>query len=295
MRAYRAYRTTQVEAIEKTQALYRIKINELTQNRKEKTLVLQDEKKEKVELENDRNEQDHVVKQLQKREKEVNKTIAAKRKQAAQLEAAIKAVVRREIELAKKEAERKAREEKERKAREEKEAKAKTGGATTTPEKTTVKKEEGAKRQESYLEYNKEDLELGNNFESNRGRLPFPVDNGYIAIPFGAYTVPGTSIKGNQDFITIASPVGTTVKAVFEGEVVSVFDVGGMTAVMLKHGKYFTTYSNLASASVSKGQNVRVGQALGRVGENMEGDGQLDFILTREALMLNPQFWLRGR
>lgn len=295
MRAYRAYRTTQVEAIEKTQVLYRNKINELTENRKEKSLVLQDEKQEKVELEKDRNEQDNVVKQLQKREKEVNKNIAAKRKQAAQLEAAIKAVVRREIELAKKEAERKAKEEKERKAKEEKEAKTKTGGTTAPAEKTTAKKEEGAKRQESYLEYNKEDLELGNNFESNRGRLPFPVDNGYIAIPFGAYTVPGTNIKGNQDFITIASPIGTTVKAVFEGEVVSVFDVGGMTAVMLKHGKYFTTYGNLASASVSKGQNVKVGQALGKVGENLEGEGQLDFILTREALMLNPQFWLRGR
>ncbi|HMP87696.1 MAG TPA: M23 family metallopeptidase, partial [Lacibacter sp.] len=95
-------------------------------------------------------------------------------------------------------------------------------------------------------------------------------------------------------FITIASPVGTNVKSVFEGEVVSVFDVGGMSAVMLKHGKYFTTYSNLSAVTVSKGQQVKVGQVLGKVGSNLEGDGQLDFILTREAQMLNPQSWLRG-
>jgi len=65
--------------------------------------------------------------------------------------------------------------------------------------------------------------------------------------------------------------------------------------VMLKHGKYFTTYSNLASASVSKGQNVTSGQIIGKVGANLEGEGQLDFILTREAQMLNPQQWLRSR
>lgn len=297
-RAYRAYRMQQVEAIRITDQLYRDKINQLRENRQEKTVALEDETKERTELVKDRNEQDDVVRKLKSREKEVNKIIAAKRKQANELEAAIKAVVRREIELAKKEAERKAKEEKERKAKEEKgkmvkekEVKPKPG----TEEKTVVKKEQLEKKQESYLEYNKEDLELGNNFESNRGRLPFPVDNGYVSIPFGEYTVPGTNIRGSQDFITIAAAVGTTVKSVFDGEVVSVFDVGGMSAVMVKHGKYFTTYSNLSSAQVSKGQAVKVGQLVGRVGENLEGDGQLDFILTREAQMLNPQSWLRGR
>jgi septal ring factor EnvC (AmiA/AmiB activator) len=297
-RAYRAYRMQQVDAIRKTEDLYRGKINQLRENRQEKTMALEDENKERSELVKDRNEQDNVVRKLKSREKEVNKIIAAKRKQANALEAAIKAVVRKEIELAKKEAERKAREEKERKAREEKEQLVKekeTKTKAVTEDKPIVKKEAPEKRQESYLEYNKEDLELGNNFETNRGRLPFPVDNGYVSIPFGEYTVPGTNIKGSQDFITIASPVGTTVKAVFEGEVVSVFDVGGMSAVMIKHGKYFTTYSNLSSAQVSKGQSVKVGQVVGRVGENLEGDGQLDFILTREAQMLNPQSWLRGR
>jgi septal ring factor EnvC (AmiA/AmiB activator) len=297
-RAYRAYRTQQVDAIRKTETLYRDKINQLRDNRQEKTLALEDETKERTELEKDRNEQDHVVRKLKSREKEVNKIIAAKRKQANELEAAIKAVVRREIEMAKREAERKAKEEKDRKAREEKEKIGKEKEVKPKPgveEKPVVKKEVPEKKQESYLEYNKEDLELGNNFESNRGRLPFPVDNGYVSIPFGEYTVPGTNIKGSQDFITIASPVGTAVKSVFDGEVVSIFDVGGMSAVMIKHGKYFTTYSNLSSAQVSKGQTIKVGQVLGRVGENLEGDGQLDFILTREAQMLNPQSWLRGR
>ncbi len=301
MRAYRDYQSRQLEAIQKTQALYGQKINELKINKDAKTTVLLDQNREMGELMKDKQEKDQVVVNLKKRETQINNMIVAKRKQSKEIEAAIKAVVKREIELAKKEAERKAKEDRDRKAKEEKErlareAEAKKNGTGTTTVTTTVtKKEEPVKQQQSYLEYNKEDLELGASFESNRGRLPYPIDNGYVAIGFGPYTVPGTKITGSQDFITFASPVGTSVKAVFGGEVVSVFDVGGMFAVMLKHGKYFTTYSNLSSTSVSKGQDVKSGQLIGKVGANLEGDGQLDFILTREAVMLNPQQWLRSR
>jgi len=302
MRAYRDYQARQLEAIQKTQALYSQKINELKINKDAKTTVLLDQNREMGELMKDKQEKDQVVVNLKKRETQINSMIAAKRKQSKEIEAAIKAVVKREIELARKEAERKAKEDRDRKAKEEKERLAreaeakKNGTASTTSTTTTVtKKEEPVKQQQSYLEYNKEDLELGASFESNRGRLPYPIDNGYVAIGFGPYTVPGTKITGSQDFITFASPVGTSVKAVFGGEVVSVFDVGGMFAVMLKHGKYFTTYSNLSSTSVTKGQDVKPGQVIGKVGANLEGDGQLDFILTREAVMLNPQQWLRSR
>jgi septal ring factor EnvC (AmiA/AmiB activator) len=297
MRAYRDYRARQMDAITKTESLYKEKIVQLKNSRNEKTTVLEDQAKEKDELMKDKQEKDRVVVGLKKKEGQINKMLAAKRKQSKEIESAIKAVVRREIELAKKDAERKAREERERKAKEEKERVAKEGeaGKSTASTTTTAKptKTETEKKPVSYLEYNKEDIELGASFESNKGKLPYPVDNGYVAIGFGTYTVPGTNITGNQDFITFSSPVGTSVKAVFSGEVVSIFDVGGMYAVMLKHGKYFTTYSNLSSASVSKGQEVKVGQQIGRVGSNLEGDGQLDFILTRESQMLNPQAWLR--
>ena len=300
LRSYRDYQERQVEAIEQTQMLYAQKIAELKTSKDAKSLVLQDKTKEMGELLKDKEEKDLVVGGLKKREDQINAMIAAKRKQSKEIEAAIKAVVKREIELAKKEAEKKAKEEREQKAKEEKERAAKEaedkrmGNTTTTPStNTTNKTETSGNKKQSYLEYNKEDLALGASFESNKGKLPYPVDNGYIAIGFGPYTVPGTKITGSQDFITFASPVGSSVKAVFDGEVVSIFDVGGMYAVMLKHGKYFTTYSNLSSTSVSKGQNVTPGQVIGKVGENLEGDGQLDFILTREAQMLNPQQWLR--
>ncbi|HMP88244.1 MAG TPA: hypothetical protein PKE63_13270, partial [Lacibacter sp.] len=212
MRAYQSYRTQQVEAIQKTEVLYKQKITELTNNRKEKSSVLQDQTKEMGELVKDKKEQDEVVNKLKKREKEVNNMIASKRKQANQLEAAIKAVVQREIAAARKEAERKVKEDRDRKEKEEKDRLAREKATanpaedpavskpvTTAPVATAPVKKEEPKRTASYLEYNKEDLALGTSFENSRGRLPYPVDNGYVAIPFGSYTVPGTSIKGSQD------------------------------------------------------------------------------------------------
>jgi septal ring factor EnvC (AmiA/AmiB activator) len=300
MKAYRSYRAEQLEVINKTELMYRDKITQLTNARKEKSAVLTDQSKEMGELVKDKEEQASVVNNLKKREKEINKDIATKKKQAQQLQASITAAINREIAAAKKEAR-----EREDKLKRDKEAadkiakeNAKTNPSTTTTAPATtapVTRKEEPKKIESYLEYNKEDIALGNSFESSKGRLPFPVDNGYVSINFGSYTIPGTTIKGNQDFITIASPTGTSVKACFEGEVVSVFDVGGNTAVMIKHGKYFTTYSNLSSANVSKGQTVKTGQVIGRVGTNIDGDGELNFVLARENQMINPSPWLRGR
>ncbi len=308
MKAYRSYRAQQLEDINQKEALYQHKINELTLNKKAKRNVLFDQSKEMGELVKDKQEQDAVVISLKKREKEINNNIAVKRKQAQSLQSSITTIINREMAAAKKEAEAKVKADRLERERKEKEAAAiikesnksnNTTGNVTSPAATVktapVKKEEPVKKQESYLEYNKEDLALGNSFESSKGRLPFPVDNGYVSGNFGSNVVPGTKINFTQDFITISSPAGSSVKACFDGEVVSVFDVGGMSAVMIKHGKYFTTYSNLSSVNVNKGQEVKTNQVIGRVGTNIDGDGELNFILARENQMINPTSWLRSR
>ena len=96
--------------------------------------------------------------------------------------------------------------------------------------------------------------------------------------------------------ITINTPSpGGTVKAVFDGEVAVVNNNGdGSYAVVVRHGKYFTTYSNLSSVNVSRGTALKTGQGIGRVGRNDEGDGgQIDFILMIEVKNVNPESWLR--
>src|SRR6202012_3374631 len=110
-----------------------------------------------------------------------------------------------------------------------------------------------------------------------------------IAMRFG----PHEYIKGivhNNQGITIESAAGTSVTAVFDGDVQSVFNVGDVSAVMIRHGKYFTTYSNLSSVSVSKGQHVHGGQIIGRVGEI----AQLEFVLSDEkGRNYDPEKWLK--
>jgi murein hydrolase activator len=95
--------------------------------------------------------------------------------------------------------------------------------------------------------------------------------------------------------ITISTPnAGTTVKAVFDGEVSAVSNTGEGMMVMIRHGKYFTVYSNLSGASVSRGDQVRTGQAIGRTAGADDGTGgQLDFMLMIESRNVNPSPWLR--
>jgi len=112
---------------------------------------------------------------------------------------------------------------------------------------------------------------------------------------FGRQTyVEGVKIILDNPGITIESSAGSSVKAVFDGEVSAIINVGPVQGVILKHGKYFTTYSNLSSVSVSKGQQVKMGQVLGKLEEKDEGRGELEFLITNDKnLNENPERWLR--
>ena len=81
----------------------------------------------------------------------------------------------------------------------------------------------------------------------------------------------------------------------FDGEVVAVFNVGDTKAVMIRHGKYFTVYSNLSGANTSKGNNVKTGQVIGKVAadEDDGAGGKLEFVLMIESKNVNPEPWLR--
>jgi septal ring factor EnvC (AmiA/AmiB activator) len=148
----------------------------------------------------------------------------------------------------------------------------------------------------SYLDLNAADVTLNAEFARNKGKLPWPVDNGFTSIHFGTYEIEGTKLKGDNPGITISTPAGASVKAVFSGEVAAVANLGDGMMVTLRHGKYFTTYSNLTSVSVGKGSSVSTGQAIGRAGQSDDGSGgQIDFILMVETKNVNPEPWLRRR
>jgi len=146
-----------------------------------------------------------------------------------------------------------------------------------------------------YLNYKADDIALNSDFSQNRGKLPSPVD-GVVTLGFGRYKIEGVGpdIVGDNPGVTYTAQVGAPVRAVFGGEVVSISKVGGTSFVVLRHGKYFTAYSNLASVSVSKGASVARGQSIGTVGADEEtGGGKLDFILMIEEKNVDPRVWLR--
>jgi septal ring factor EnvC (AmiA/AmiB activator) len=278
LKSYRSYRQQQVANIIETQKQIEQRKQQLLGKRTQKSSALKNQTQQLQVLAEQKKEKDHVVSKLKSQEKDLAKQIATRKKRDQQLKGAIAAVVRREIEAARKEAE----------AR----AKAKAASGTTTSVAGTGAKTSTAKPK-SYLDLNEKDIALNSSFEKNRGRLPWPVDNGFVSIPFGSSKVGGLSM--DNPGITISTPSsGASVKAVFDGEVSSVSNLGDGMMVMVRHGKYFSVYSNLASANVSKGSQIRTGQTIGRAGIADDGSGgQIDFLLMIESRNVNPEPWLR--
>lgn len=287
LKSYRSYREKQVQNINETQELIARRQEQQQQRKVEKGEALKDQTKERNELVVQRREKDDVVSKLKSQEKDLQKEIATKKKRDKDLQNAIAAIIRREIEAAKK-AEI-ARIEAAKKTEAEKNTTA-AANPTVRPSTPVTKP---AERPESYLELNSKDVALGTNFSEARGKLPWPVDKGYVKVPFGTYIIEGTKLRGDNPGLTIGTEKGSAVKAVFDGVVSAVHNYGDGAAIVIRHGKYFTSYSNLSSVSVSKGASVSRGQVIGRAGEADDNvGGQVDFMLLVEANNVNPAPWL---
>jgi septal ring factor EnvC (AmiA/AmiB activator) len=287
LKSYRTYREMQSENILKTQAMLEDKIVKLSGAKKEKAIVLNEKDKELDKLEKQKKEKASIVSQLKGRQKELSAQVKAKRKQDAKIKNAITAMIRREIAIAKAEAARKE------KARLEALKKSKAESPTKAEENTSAKntKPTASIPVGSVLVSSEADKALNASFENNKGSLPWPVD-GFVIYHYGVNKFPG-NIDYYESGVNIGTKPGAGVKAVFEGEVTLVSFIGDQQTVFIKHGKYFTVYSNLASASVQRGDRVKTGQVIGTAGVNDEGQGAVEFILMDESDYVNPQTWLR--
>jgi septal ring factor EnvC (AmiA/AmiB activator) len=298
LRSYRQYRETQVTTIQKTQDILQGKIVALTSNKTEKKTALIDQGKQLNVLREDKKEQNDVLKNLKSQESDVASQIKQNQRNQQKLKSALQVIINREIaEARRKEAARlKAIEDAKKK-----------DAATNTPSSgsnapannnaASVTAGSTAKMNRVYspFESTPEGLEESINFESRRGSLPWPVNSGVVSIAFGSYEIPGTHIKGNSEGITISLPVGSSVKSVADGEISAVFDINGQQAVVVRHGKYFTAYSNLSSIKIARGAQVHAGTVLGAADRGQDGDGQVVFMVSNGNGYLNPESWLRSR
>jgi septal ring factor EnvC (AmiA/AmiB activator) len=319
LKSYNKFRETQVSTILKTQSQIENRNQQLSANKTEKSTTLKSQAEQLTVLEQDRKEKDQVVAKLKSQEKNIAGEIKNKEKTRQKLNAALQAIIKREIAEAKKKAEaealakRKAEEARikaeaeaaAKKKAEENKAKSDAAANNTVSnnsnnnsvapiaEQKVVKPAE--KKSFSTLESTDEDRSRSLSFEANKGNLPWPVSSGYVSIHFGTYKLTDI-LTGNSDGIEIQVPAGSIVKAVADGVVASVFDLGGEQAVVVRHGKYFTTYSHLASVNVTRNSEVKAGTIVGKAMSAENGEGQVLFMVTNDkGVNMNPELWLRSR
>lgn len=278
--------------------------------KKEKDGLLSEAQGEHKRLEAKKKERQGVISELNKKQSQLTTTIAQQKRKYANLNASIDRLIKQEIAAAearrkKEEARRKAAEEKRRKeearARAAREAAAKKNKNTKGGNATASKKSSTSTPAKSTPRYEEEDATdrtLSSGFAANRGRLPIPITGSYaITGRYGQYSVEGLSgVSLDSKGINLTGHSGAQARCVYDGEVSAVANVGGTYVVIVRHGSYYSVYSNLSSVAVRNGQSVKTRQTLGAVAGDGSGGCTLHFQLRKRsgstASHINPLPWL---
>jgi septal ring factor EnvC (AmiA/AmiB activator) len=136
---------------------------------------------------------------------------------------------------------------------------------------------------------------IANNFKANKGKLPWPVEKGFVSLGYGDQAHPiYKSLVVHNSGVEITTDQGASARAVFGGEVISVMVLSPVNkAVMIQHGDYFTVYQNLSNVNVSKGDKVTIKQPIGRIRTNGDtGKTVLKFTISQNTTYSNPAGWL---
>lgn len=275
IREFSDARKLQMEQIANTEKEISNAVEASQQAREEQATMLKDEKEQQEELRKEKEELNRQVANLRKKEGSIQQDIQNKQKQAQQLQKAIDDIIAEEIRKANEEAERKRREEA---------ARNNNQGKTTPP----APKEKG-------MALTPAEKTLSSNFVNNKGKLPWPVERGVISSSYGRHTsVVSDKVTVTNNGIDIATTDGAKARAVFDGEVASVTKLtGANTVVILRHGEYFTVYSNLENVTVKRGDKVKTKQNLGTIHTNKtENKTELHFELLKEQNRQDPSNWL---
>ena len=255
LKSYANYRKKQADEITLKSQQLASKTKGLETERERKAVILEENKKQRSELDKDKLQQNSLLAIVKKDESKYTAQIKIKNKERAAVDREIKRLIEADIAASNK---------------------GKTGAVAgkffLTPEAKT----------------------LASNFKANRGKLPWPVDKGFIALGYGSQPspiLPSVQIQSNG--LRIQTPEGTVGRAVFEGEVARVAKAtNGVLTVYVRHGNYTTVYGNLRSVNVSTGEKVTTKQSLGNVFTDREGISELRFVLMEDTNTMNPASWI---
>ncbi len=256
MEQYAKHRKKQGEGIIKKTDELAVLNRDLVEQRKTKEQLLAENKKVKNELFNEIESQKNLLRSIQQNETKYTAAIAKKQKEARKIDREIERLIKSAIVNTNKKA-----------------GKSSSTKFVLTPEAKLV----------------------ASNFSSNKGKLIWPVEKGIKSQGYGVYNdklYPG--IKHRNNGVTIATDKGSKARAIFEGEVIAILSVpGGSRGVQIKHGNYISTYYNLSTVYVKKGDKVTVKETLGDIYTNrFDGTTKLKFYLYQDSNRLNPEDWI---
>lgn len=141
---------------------------------------------------------------------------------------------------------------------------------------------------------NQETKFLSENFYKNKKKLPWPIKHGIIISKFGPQPHPIIpNIIINNSGIEFATYKGATAHTVFSGEIFKIQSIpGGNKAVIIKHGEYFTIYTNLKDVFVKVGEKVNIKKKLGQIYTDENGNTLTQFQIWKGSNNINPSYWL---
>ena len=263
MKQYTKFRKKQGESIVVQTKVIESVIDSLNIQKIEKDTLLVFEKNQKTEIENDKKNQENLISTIKKRENKYKRDLRNKIKEDKLIAARIDKLIKEEIARANRKIKNKPK---------------------------TVKRNEFILSPEAKV--------LAANFESNKGKLPWPIEQGLITRKFGVQphpTFPGITI--NSTGLHFVTAKESDAEAIFDGEVLNILvGSGGIKNVMVRHGNYISSYNNIESSYVNKGDKIKTGQKIGKIfTDKVSGKTKLVFSLFKNTKRLNPSSWILKR
>jgi len=247
-----SYIRNEAERIKKIESEKSIVLAKLNSEKVKKSNLQSEEQSEILELEKEQAQKTIIKANLQSKEKKLRTSIKEKEKQKRKLTSQIKKIITAEIALKKDK---------------------KTGKtyALTPSEK-----------------------KLSSSFVANKGSLPWPTQRGVISETYGVHNHPVLKrVKTKNNGINIVTAKNSEARAVFSGKIVSITKISATNlAVIIKHGEYFTVYSNLDKVYVAKGDEVKTKETIGQIHTDLKGKTELHFEIWKGTLKQNPAYWV---
>ena len=256
MKQYTQYRKDQGDSIKSKAMKLRVMNDSIGIMKTQKQTLIDEKKYEQEQIAIEKSKQEDLVKKYRKQKRKYKAQIRRKQREERALKKQIEVAIRKAIK------------------------KANTGKGT---KKTKFALSPAAKA-------------LAGEFESNKGKLPWPVSNGLVTVRFGTHPDPmDKSLKISSSGVRIATSDGSEARSVFQGTVMEIQKnpQNGVLTILIQHGNYITVYSNLESVFVAKGDKVKTKEKIGVIHTHkITGKTILKFQIWKNVITQDPSKWV---